>query len=254
METIVELKSVNAGYGDEVILKDANLVVKERDFIGVIGPNGGGKSTLVKVIVGLLKPISGKIRFHEGHDEPGHRCIIGYLPQINQFDKKFPISVLDVVLSGIADGRKPFKRFTNQEKQKAYEIMDQMGISKLSKKNIGELSGGQMQRVFLCRAIISQPKLLILDEPNTFVDNQFESDLYRTLNVLNEQMAIIMVSHDLGTVTSHVKTIACVNRELHYHRSNNITEAQLAAYNCPIQIIAHGDVPHTILKSHNHHH
>ncbi|OQX77252.1 MAG: zinc ABC transporter ATP-binding protein [Bacteroidetes bacterium 4484_276] len=252
METIVKLESISAGYGDEVILKDINLAVEEQDFIGVIGPNGGGKSTLVKVITGLIKPMAGKVIFHKGHDTPGNRCLIGYLPQFNQFDKKFPISVLDVVLSGIADGRKPFKRFSKNEIRQAIEIIDQMGISNLAGKNIGELSGGQMQRVFLCRAIISKPKLLILDEPNTYVDNKFEGDLYKTLKVLNKKMAIIMVSHDLGTITSYVKTIACVNRELHYHKSNIITKQQLAAYNCPIQIIAHGEVPHTILKTHNH--
>ncbi len=252
METLVKLESVSAGYGNEVILKDANLAIKEQDFIGVVGPNGGGKSTLVKVIVGLLKPQSGKIIFHPGHDDPGHRCLIGYLPQFTQFDRKFPISVLDVVLSGIADGRKPFKRFSKKEISKALDIIAQMGISAIAKENIGELSGGQMQRVFLCRAIISHPKLLILDEPNTFVDNKFENDLYQTLKDLNKKMAIVMVSHDIGTITSYVKTIACVNRELHYHKSNVITEQQLAAYNCPIQVIAHGEVPHTILETHNH--
>jgi len=119
METIVKLESISAGYGDEVILKDINLAVEEQDFIGVIGPNGGGKSTLVKVITGLIKPMAGKVIFHKGHDTPGNRCLIGYLPQFNQFDKKFPISVLDVVLSGIADGRKPFKRFSKNEIRQA---------------------------------------------------------------------------------------------------------------------------------------
>ena len=107
-----------------------------------------------------------------------------------------------------------------------------------------------MQRVFLCRALISHPRLLILDEPNTFVDNKFEKELYELLQELNKEMAIIMVSHDLGTITTHVKTIACVNRQLHYHPSNLITTDQLAAYDCPIQIIAHGPVPHTVLHKH----
>ncbi len=252
METLVSLESVNAGYGDEVVLRDASLSIDEQDFIGVVGPNGGGKSTLVKVIVGLLKPLSGKIIFHPGYYDPDHRSLIGYLPQFTHFDKTFPISVLDVVLSGIADGRKPFKKFLKKERDQALEIIEQMGISAISKENIGVLSGGQMQRVFLCRAIISHPKLLILDEPNTFVDNKFETDLYKILKELNKKMAIVMVSHDIGTITCNVKTIACVNRELHYHKSNVITEQQLSAYNCPIQVIAHGEVPHTILETHKH--
>jgi len=251
MGKIIELKDIVAGYGDEVILKDVNFSVAEKDFIGVIGPNGGGKTTLVKVMLGLLKPMSGKVITHQNGDTSNRR-MIGYLPQINKTDQKFPISVLDVVLSGLADFVKLFKRFSKQEISKAKVLLQQMGIESLAKKNIGDLSGGQMQRVFLCRAIISDPKLLILDEPNTFVDNKFESDLYATLKTLNERMAIMMVSHDVGTITYYIKTIACVNRELHYHQSNEISQEQLAAYNCPIQIIAHGDIPHTVLHQHNH--
>ncbi len=252
MTPIIELKAVNAGYESEIILKNVNFTINENDFIGVIGPNGGGKTTLVRVIIGLLKPLSGEVIYHQNTFGNGTQKLIGYLPQINKTDNKFPISVLNVVLSGLADRNNIFRRFVKAEVLKAHQILENMGIGHLSKKNIGELSGGQMQRVFLARAIISEPKLLILDEPNTFVDNKFESDLYKTLKSLNEKMAILMVSHDVGTITYYIKTIACVNRELHYHPSNNISQEQLAAYNCPIQIIAHGQIPHTILQEHNH--
>jgi zinc transport system ATP-binding protein len=177
---------------------------------------------------------------------------MGYLPQVIKTDQKFPISVQDVVLSGLAERGKLFRRFTSKDRKQAVALLDQMGIANLAKKNIGELSGGQMQRVFLCRAIISNPRLLILDEPSTYVDNKFEHDLYNILSDLNKQMAILMVSHDVGTITYYVKTIACVNRQLHYHDSNIISQEQLASYNCPIQIIAHGDLPHTILQKHEH--
>jgi zinc transport system ATP-binding protein len=252
MAVIIELKSVTAGYDSEVILNNTNLVINENDFIGVIGPNGGGKTTLVKVIIGLLKPFLGEVIYHQKSYGNGIGKLIGYLPQINKIDIKFPISVIDVVLSGLSGRNNVFRRFLKQEIAKAHQILENMGISQLSDKNIGELSGGQMQRVFLARAIISDPKLLILDEPNTFVDNKFESDLYKTLKELNRKMAIMMVSHDIGTITYYVKTIACVNREVHYHPSNNISQEQLAAYNCPIQIIAHGVIPHTILQEHIH--
>jgi len=251
MKEIIELKDIIAGYGDEVILKNVNLTIREHDFIGVIGPNGGGKTTLVKVILGLLKPMSGKVLIHATVPEKQRRAI-GYLPQLSQSDQKFPITVLEVVLSGLAEPHRLFKRFSSQEISKAKSLLEQTGIEALAKKNMGELSGGQMQRVFLCRAIISDPMLLILDEPNTFVDNRFESDLYETLKVLNRRMAILMVSHDVGTITYYVKTIACVNRELHYHTSNQISQEQLALYNCPIQIIAHGHIPHTVLGEHRH--
>lgn len=252
MEKIVELKNIVAGYDDEVILKNVNLTIFQNDFIGVIGPNGGGKTTLVKVIIGLLKPVSGEIIYNPDGNTGNSGKLIGYLPQINKTDRKFPITVIDVVLSGLADGKNILRKTSKAEKEKAFEILNRSGIAHLAKKNIGELSGGQLQRVFLCRAIIADPKLLILDEPNTYVDNQFESELYKALKELNQKMAIMIISHDVGTITYFVKTIACVNRGLHYHTSNVISQEQLAAYNCPIQIIAHGDIPHTILKQHKH--
>lgn len=131
------------------------------------------------------------------------------------------------------------------------ELLSEMGVIDIRNKAIGELSGGQMQRVFLCRALISKPKVLILDEPDTFVDNRFEGELYEKLKQLNKEVAIILVSHDVGTISSYVKTIACVNRELHYHPDNRITQEQLNSYNCPIKLITHGEVPHTVLKHHD---
>lgn len=254
MGKIVELQAVTAGYEDEIILRNINFTINDNDFIGVIGPNGGGKTTLVKVIIGLIKTVSGRVIYHHQDDSTGNRRLIGYLPQVSSTDRIFPITVLNVVLSGLARRNRLINRFTKAQLMKVHGMLETMGISDLSEKNISELSGGQLQRVFLCRAIVSDPKLLILDEPNTYVDNKFESDLYKILNELNKRMAIMIVSHDVGTITYFVKTIACVNRELHYHESNIISQEQLAAYNCPIQIIAHGDIPHTILKQHNHTH
>ncbi|MBS3769162.1 MAG: ABC transporter ATP-binding protein [Bacteroidales bacterium] len=247
---ILELDSVAAGYNGKVVIRDVDMEVYDDDFIGVIGPNGGGKTTLLKVILGILKPLAGKVRYYSLQDK-GNMKRMGYLPQLNMIDRKFPISAMEVVLSGLMPKNGLLKKYSRKDKQMASQMMDQMGISHLKHKAIGELSGGQMQRVYLCRAIISSPKLLILDEPNTFVDNKFEGELYEHLRELNKQMAIILVSHDIGTITPYVKTIACVNLEFHYHRSNVISEKQLAAYNCPIQLITHGDLPHTVLKKHN---
>lgn len=247
---LVELKSVSAGYGDELALKDVNFTVCENDFIGVIGPNGGGKTTLVKIILGLIKPLSGTVvSANEGEQANG---FVGYLPQISQIDRRFPITVRDVVLSGFMSKKSHFYGYDRHEKELAMDLLAQMGIAHLEHKTVGELSGGQLQRVFVSRAIISSPRLLILDEPNTYVDNKFESDLYELLRKLNQRMAIIIVSHDVGTISALVKTIACVNTFLHYHESNIITAEQLASYNCPIQLITHGDVPHTVLEKHQH--
>ena len=247
---LLEIDSVDAGYNGKSVIRDVNLEIYEDDFIGVVGPNGGGKTTLLRVILDTLKPIAGKVKYFS-LQEKGQTKRIGYLPQLNMIDRKFPISAMEVVLSGMMSKNGILKKYTRYDKQMASRMMYKMGISHLKHKTIGELSGGQMQRVFLCRAIISSPKLLILDEPNTYVDNKFEGELYEQLRELNKDMAIILVSHDIGTITTYVKTIACVNREFHYHRSNVITEKQLSAYNCPIQLITHGDMPHTVLKKHD---
>lgn len=248
MESLIKIQNLTVGYDKFPVLKNVNFEIFEKDFIGVIGPNGGGKTTLLKAILGLLKPVEGKIEFRKDMD--GRKKSIGYLPQVRHIDRKFPITVFDVVRSGsIMHGEAKVK--TAELKQKVGELLAEMGISNIRNKAIGELSGGQMQRVFLCRALLSDPKVLILDEPDTFVDNRFEGELYEKLRFLNQEVAIILVSHDLGTISSYVKTIACVNGNLHYHPSNTITQDQLEGYNCPIQIITHGEIPHTVLKHHH---
>jgi len=249
-EKILELQSVDAGYNGQRVISEANLEVYDHDFIGMIGPNGGGKTTLLKVILGVLKPFRGKLIYHQIYDAD-HVKRIGYLPQFSMIDRKFPISALEVVMSGLMPHHGLTRKYSREDKQRARQMMKRMGISHLEDKVVGELSGGQMQRVFLGRAIIGSPRLLILDEPNTFVDNQFEGELYEHLRELNQEMAIILVTHDIGTISSYVKTIACVNQQVFYHHSNVITQEQLSAYNCPIQLIAHGDVPHTVLKRHD---
>lgn len=248
MKPLIKIENLTVGYDRTPVLENVNLEIFEKDFIGVIGPNGGGKTTLLKAILGLLKPTRGKITFRADIDN--RKKPIGYLPQVRHIDKKFPITVYDVVRSGLL-----MERRNNlppaEQKIKIEQLLSETGILNIRNKAIGELSGGQMQRVFLCRALISNPKILILDEPDTFVDNRFEGELYSRLSRLNNNIAIILVSHDLGTISSYVKTIACVNGDLHYHRSHIITQEQLDGYNCPIQIISHGDIPHTILKHHH---
>ena len=247
MDTLIKIQNLTVGYDRTPVLQHINLDIFENDFLGVIGPNGGGKTTLLKAILGLLKPFEGKIEFRD--DIKGKKKPIGYLPQVKHIDRKFPITVTDVVKSGLmmSSGSKS----ATPAKQKVADLLHEMGIFDIKDKAIGELSGGQMQRVFLCRALISEPKILILDEPDTFVDNRFEGELYEKLRVLNDDVAIILVSHDMGTIVKYVKTIACVNGNLHYHASNSITQKDLDEYNCPIQIIKYGEVPHIILKHHH---
>jgi zinc transport system ATP-binding protein len=221
--------------------------VSENDFIGVIGPNGGGKTTLLKVILGLLKPAKGKIVFN---NELLNRNSIGYLPQMSTGDISYPVTVTDIILSGLMIQKGIISGMSSSDKKKAGMVIDELGLSEMAGSTLNELSGGQMQRVFLGRAIIGNPKLLLLDEPGNFVDTTFENDFYDKLKEFNKRMAILMVSHDVGTISSHIKSFACVNRSLHYHPSHEITNEDLLAYGCPIQLITHGDVPHTVLKYH----
>ena len=244
-QLLLELKNIDAAYNGKNVLKNVSLKVYSQDFIGVIGPNGGGKTTLLNVILGLLKPGKGSIvRNIEKFD-------IGFLPQVNQLDNQFPITVSDVVLSGMSTGFNLKRRKNAFTQEKVKSTLESVGITELRNRPIGELSGGELQRTMLARAIISSPKILVLDEPNTYVDNKFEQELYRILKELNKTMAILLVSHDVGTITPHIKTIACVNGSLHYHTSNEINSEQLKVYNCPIEMVTHGPVPHRVVQEHN---
>jgi len=249
MEPIIKLSDVYSGYvANKPVLKRVNLEVYPNDFIGIIGPNGGGKSTLLKVILGLLSPFSGTITYHSQQNYT--QANLGYLPQITTIDKTFPIKVMDVVLSGLMGKKGLYKRYTHAEKERALELLSFVNLEHQAQNAIGKLSGGQMQRIYLCRAIINDPEVLILDEPNNFVDKHFEGELYDLLQELNKKMAIMLVSHDIGTISSIVKTIACVNEELHYHKTNKISPEILKTYHCPIELITHGQVPHRVLHNH----
>lgn len=242
-DIILKVSNVTAGYEEKTVLKNVSLEVYSNDFIGIIGPNGGGKTTLLRLLIGELSPTQGEIhRFN---------TTFGYLPQAQQIDRNFPISVMEVVLSGLMRKVGALGRYCKNQRNTALKFLSLAGIEHLKDKSIGELSGGQLQRTLLCRALVLEPQLLILDEPNTYVDSKFEGELYEILRQFNSKMAILMVSHDLGTITSYVKTIACINGTLHYHKSNHISSEQLQSYNCPIQIIAHGAIPHTVLLKHD---
>lgn len=250
-DLIVELKNLSAGYDNTPVIKNVNLKIYQDDFIGIIGPNGSGKTTILKLILGIIKPLSGKILYHfAGKESNSFKKHIGYLPQIKNFDSKFPISVKEIVLSGLMNKKGLFSRFSKEEKTLADNLMEKLNIFHLKNRTASQLSGGQMQRVFLARALISSPRLLVLDEPNTFVDKDFENNLYHLLQELNKEIAIVLVSHDLGTISSYIKSILCVNETVHYHESNEITNEMINAYKCPIELITHGVVPHRVLKDH----
>lgn len=251
VNTMIEIKNLYAGYDGRIVLRDVNLTVCERDFLGIIGPNGGGKTTLIKCILGLLKPVSGEILYNGGRLPP----TIGYLPQYSSIDRKFPITVEEVVLSGLSSKKPLVSRFNALHREKARNVMARMGLEGMEKRAVGALSGGQLQRALLGRAIISDPQVVILDEPSTYIDKRFEARLYELLAEINKECAIILVSHDIGTVLQQVKSIACVNETLDYHPDTGITEEWLERnFNCPIELLGHGTLPHRILGEHKHSH
>ena len=245
---LVRMHDVSVAYDDYEALEKVDLEICADDFLGVIGPNGGGKTTLVKAILGAV-PYTGTIEYAPELFHDGER-LIGYMPQISDFDRAFPISLLEVVLSGLQGLRGSRSRYTQEEREKAIRLLEEAGLGDAARNPIGEVSGGQLQRALLCRAVIADPRLLILDEPANFVDNRFERELYESLRRLNRRMAILMVSHDIGTISSVVKEIVCVNRRVHRHHSNRLTEEQLRNYDCPIQLLTHGNLPHTVLEHH----
>ena len=245
-------KSYTTGDFTQVALNDVSISFRDNEFVAILGPSGSGKTTLLNVMGGLDHYDSGDMivdgisthRYKDRDWDTFRNNRIGFVFQSYNLIPHQTILQnveLALTLSGVGKAERT---------RRAKEALASVGLSEHLNKKPSQLSGGQMQRALLCRAVISDPKLLILDEPANFVDNKFENELYRTLHELNRRMAIVMVSHDIGTISSVVKEIVCVNRRVHRHRSNIITEEQLRNYDCPIQLVSHGHIPHTVLEHH----
>ena len=200
MKPLIKLTNICAGYGADTVLTNISLTVEEHDFVGIIGPNGGGKTTLVKVLLGQIKPQQGSVEYNG-------KIKIGYLPQYSEIDHKFPISVREVILSGLYSSSKFPCRFRKEQHQRVAQVVQQLGLEGLEKRQIGELSGGQLQRVLLGRAIVANPQVIILDEPSTYLDRTSQETLYQELERQNQQSAIILVSHDVEVVKQKAKNI-----------------------------------------------
>lgn len=247
---VIRIEHVSVFYGEHTALDDVTLTVEQNDFLGIIGPNGAGKTTLLKVILGTIKPDTGKISILD-HSPIASRKYIGYVPQHSQFDTNFPINVRDVVLMGRYSKRGLARKYNKTDFHLAEEALEKVGMLSFRDKQIGKLSGGEQQRIFIARALVSDPRILLLDEPTASVDVTSQTDFYDLLQELKRKITIILVSHDIGVMSVYVDKIACLNVQLYYHGSKEIGPDILeATYKCPVQMIAHGTIPHRVLKEH----
>ncbi len=238
-DTVIELGRVSFSYGAAAVVERVDLQVSEGEFLGVVGPNAGGKSTLLKLILGLLIPQSGVIRVL-GRTPRNASRRVGYVPQYPSFPRDFPITVEQAVLMGRLGRGSWFGGYARRDTRAARRAMNEVEAGDLADRQIGSLSGGQLQRVLLARALASEPSILILDEPTANIDLRLENDIFDLLRKLNERMTILVVSHDVAFISGYVSRVACINRTLVCHRTDAIDGQMIhELYGEPVRMVAH---------------
>ncbi len=239
-DPVIQLEDVSFSYNGVIVLDKVTLKVQERDFLCIVGPNAGGKTTLLKLILGLLRPTGGRVRVF-GKPPEQARSQIGYMPQHASLDPLFPVSVMDVVLMGRLGRGKGFYR--SSDRQAATEALQKLELYGVRNRAFSDLSGGQQQRVLIARALASDPKILLLDEPTSHVDAVVETELFEILKELNHEVTVALVTHDLGFVSRYVKTVACVNRRVVVHPTSEITGEMInEIYGCDVRMVRHDTV------------
>jgi zinc transport system ATP-binding protein len=240
--SVVELQHVTFSYGGAApVLQDVDLRIAERDFVCVVGPNGGGKSTLLKLILGLLRPDAGVVRVLDIPPEQA-RPQVGYLAQRERLDPQFPVTVLDVVLMGRLGRKSLFGPYGKADREVAAQALNDVGMYQLRRRSFSSLSGGQSQRVLIARALACEPKLLLLDEPTAHLDPGVQDDFYRLLYQMHERLTLVTVSHDVGFVSKYVNTVVCVSRHVVVHQTSEITgEVIREIYNRDMHMVVHQD-------------
>lgn len=239
METLIQLDDVSFSYGRIPVVKNINLSIGKGEFLGIVGPNAGGKSTLLKLILGLLQPDKGKITVNGLPPQQG-RAKIGYVPQYPTFLRDFPINVQETVLLGRLRDTRWYGRYLKHDYEMSEKVMKEIEIDDIQYQSIGSLSGGQLQRVLIARALVSQPEILILDEPTANIDMRMEEDIFGLLKQFNDHMIIIVVSHDIGFISGYVNRVACLNQTLVCHSTEEISGKTIEGlYGTPVRMIQH---------------
>lgn len=241
---VMEVAHLVVERGGHVVLDDISFTLREGDVAAIIGPNGGGKTSFLMTILGLIQPKSGSIQIF-GRSPVSARSRIGYVPQMHTFDFTYPMTVLDMVLTARL-GRIPglVKRYRPEDYLAARSALAAMDMTGYEKRPIAELSGGEQQRAVISRALAGEPDLLVLDEPTVYVDGPTGERLMTLLENLRSTMTVLMVTHDISAISGHVNRVACLNRKLFTHDTDRITgDMVAAAYGCPVELITHGCVP-----------
>lgn len=233
-EKIISIEHLFFQYDGAPTLEDVNLEITKGEFIGIFGPNGGGKTTLLKLIMGLLDPKKGKVNLF-GHLPKEMRHLIGYVPQAMRFDRDFPISSLEVVMMGMLRKLSWWGAYPADAKRKSLDALERLGVAHKAKSSFGTLSGGEAQRVLIARAIVDNPNLLLLDEPTANVDIDAETKIYEELKELSKTMTILMVTHDLETIVDKVERLLCVQRRVSSLKTEEVCEHfALGLYHTPL--------------------
>lgn len=249
-EKVIRIRHLTVRYDDVTALSDVSLDIEQGEYLGIIGPNGGGKTTLLRSILGLVPISNGTIQVCG--KAPGKAgTLVGYVPQFSAVDRRFPVTVGEVVLTGrLTLSRLPFHRYSGTDRAAADAALKEVGITELANRQIGGLSGGEFQKMLIARALAEHPRILLLDEPTASVDAKSRRQIYDLLGKLNRHMTILLVTHDTMAVSAQVHRIACLNGQLVYHGEPELDQNTVdALYGCPIDLIAHG-VPHRVLKTH----
>lgn len=236
---VIELRDVSFTYGGPPILCGVNLRVEPLDFVCALGPNGGGKTTLLRLILGLLQPTSGSVRLF-GAAPVETRSRVGYMPQHAHFDPQFPATALDVVLMGRVCGSRALGRYGRADREIANQALREVGLGDYRRRPFAALSGGQRQRVLIARALACEPELLLMDEPSSNLDAGMQDEFHELLTALNQRLTLMIVSHDVGFVSRYVKTVVCVNRHVRLHATGEITPEVIGElYGRNVRLVRH---------------